>query len=315
MHMTRRQMALLTAAAGFIPRVVRADALAPLIFFDADAIDPAAYDRAISQGADFLVAPVTPSKDGVLIVAPDSELSALTDIASRPEFADRRATRTIGGASVEGWFAEDLVAAELQTLATGPAPKRDAPPPHLLTLREVLAIARAGSVREARVVGVSPRMVRPFHFAGGDLAIEPALANLIAREGYNSKAAAMIVQAAEPAALRAFGALSRARRALIEDDAASAPTKADSEAIAPAESLVINDAAKGAMTTTGLVPAAHAAGVAVYARHRPSVPHEPHGARERLTALFLAGVDGVMCRDVAQAARARGEALNKGRDA
>jgi glycerophosphoryl diester phosphodiesterase len=242
------------------------------------------------------------------VVAPDNDLSAVTDIANRAEFAARRTAR--GGA--EGWFAEDFTLAELQTLATGPAPKRDAPPAHLLTLREVLAAARAGSVREARVVGVSPRMVRPQRFAGGDLAIEPALANLIALEGYNSRAAAMIVQAAEPAALKAFGALSRARRALIVDAAESLPPPGAVQAIAPAESLVVNDAAKGPMTTTGLVGAARAAGLAVYARCRPPAPHEPHGARERLTALFLAGADGVICRDVALAARARADAMNKG---
>jgi glycerophosphoryl diester phosphodiesterase len=157
-------------------------------------------------------------------------------------------------------------------------------------------------------------MVRPRLFAGGDLAIEPALANLIALEGYDSRAAAMIVQAAEPAALTAFGGLSRSRRALIQDTGEGLPAPGACEAIAPAESLVVNDAAKGPMTTTGLVQATHAAGLAVFARARPPVSHEPHGARERLTALFLAGVDGVMCADVAQAARARGEVLNRDRD-
>jgi glycerophosphoryl diester phosphodiesterase len=314
MRMTRREMTLLTVAAGLGPWPAWATAPAPLIFFDAGAPDRPAYDRAISQGADFLVAPVTPSKDGVLIVAPDNELSAVTDIASRPEFAARRATRAFNGARLDGWFAEDFTLAELQTLATGPVAKGAAAPPHLLTLRDVTAIARAGSVREARVVGVSPRMVRPLHFAGGDLAVEPALANVIALEGYDSRAAAMIVQAAEPTVLKSFGTLSRARRALIEDTAGGAPAPGAAEAIAPTESLVVNDAIKGPMTATGLVPAAHAAAQAVYARQRPAAPHEPHGPRERLTALFLAGVDGVMCRDIAQAARARGDALNRTRD-
>jgi glycerophosphoryl diester phosphodiesterase len=315
MAMNRREAILLAGAAIAAPRRARAMAGAPLIFFDAGPPARGAYERAIAEGADFLVAPVAMSRDGGLIVAPDIELSAFTDVAARPEFAARRAEKTLGGGAVNGWFSDDFTLAELKSLAVGPAVRRGAPPPTLLTLPEVIDIARAGSVRAARVVGISPRMVRPDHFSGGDLAMEPALAGLIALAGYDSPAAAMIVQAADPAALKAFGALSRARRTRLAPPDDPAAARGAAEALGPVEDLVVRDGAKGPMFATGFVASAHAAALAVYARSRAAAPHEPHSLRERLTALFLAGVDGVMCAEVGLAARARREATDKMRPA
>ncbi|HEY2179251.1 MAG TPA: glycerophosphodiester phosphodiesterase family protein [Caulobacteraceae bacterium] len=293
------------------PWAVRAAAGTAVIFFDPALPSRAAYERAIGDGADFLVAPVVMSQDGGLIVAPDVELSAFTDIAQRPEFAARRAEKALDGSPAGGWFSEDFTLAEMKSLATGRPDKRGEPAPTLLALQEVIDIARAGSVRTARVVGVSPRMIRPRHFSGGDLTMEPALAQLIALAGYDSPAAAMIVQAADPTALKAFGALCRARRIDLEPAQDPAAARGMAEALGPIEDLVVKDAAKGAMFATGLVAAAHAAGLAVYARFRAPAPHEPHGPHERLTALFLAGVDGVMGPDAALAARARRDAMDK----
>lgn len=313
MAINRREAILLAVAAIAAPWRARAMAGPPLIFFDTVRPSRAAFERAIGDGADFLVAPVAMSRDGGLIVVPDIELSAFTDIASRSEFAARRTEKTLGEGAVNGWFSDDFTLAELKTLALGPAVRRGAPAPTLLSLPEVIDIARAGSVRAARVIGISPRMVGPDHFSGGDLAMEPALAGLIALAGYDSPAAAMIVQAADPAALRAFGALSRARRTGLAPPEDPAAARGAAEAVAPVEDLVVKDAAKGPMFATGFVASAHAAGLAVYALPRAAAPHEPHGLHERLTALFLAGVDGVMSADVALAVRSRREAMDKPR--
>ncbi|HKT57979.1 MAG TPA: glycerophosphodiester phosphodiesterase family protein [Microbacterium sp.] len=74
------------------------------------------YDLAIQQGADAVEPDVVVSRDGVLVVRHDVELSETTDVASRPEFADRRATRTVDGARLTGWFCEDFAWEELATL-------------------------------------------------------------------------------------------------------------------------------------------------------------------------------------------------------
>lgn len=320
-------------AAAVAPHAALAEPQPPSVFaeFGPHPPDIQALEAAIAHGADFLTTPIVGSKDGALVIAPDNELSVFTDVASRPEFLDRRAQRIVDGATVAGWFSESFTLAELQTLLTGPPP-RDArsAPPRLITLQAAIDTARAGCVREARVIGVSPRLVHPLYFRAQELALEPRLADLVRVNGFNARAAAMIVQSSEPAALRRFGELSRARRMQLIDagggpaDAAAprfaAMISADglinvrswAEAIAPAESLLIRPGDHGAILATGLASAAHAAGLRIVARAAPaSAGHEWASPKKRLLALFLAGADGVMARDIGQAARARSQAMDQ----
>lgn len=336
MNLTRRHAALLAAATMAAPGVSWAEAPPPPIFFVAPgprAPTRSAYEDAIAKGADFLTAPVAVSSDGGLVVAPNNELSLFTDVASRPDFAARRKDKTIDGAAVSGWFSEDFSLSELTTLLTGPAKsggRAVTAPPRLLSFQEVIDMARAGSIGAARVIGVSPRLVHPRYFAVQDLGLERALAGIVRLNGYDFSAAAMIVQSNEPAALRAFATLSRARRIQLIDAEGGpsdpsamryqAMTDADglkavsawAGAIGPPESMVIQPGPRNSIMSTGLVEAAHAAALLVYARAAPPAPHEPYGAAHtRLMALFLAGSDAVMCADVASAATARGEAMDR----
>jgi glycerophosphoryl diester phosphodiesterase len=74
------------------------------------------YELAIASGVDAVEPDLVVSRDGVLVVRHENEISATTDVADRPEFADRRATRLIDGEELTGWFAEDLTWDELATL-------------------------------------------------------------------------------------------------------------------------------------------------------------------------------------------------------
>lgn len=76
----------------------------------------AAYRLAVELGADAIEPDIVASRDGVLVLRHENEISGTTDVATRPEFADRRTTKRIEGADVEGWFTEDLTWAELATL-------------------------------------------------------------------------------------------------------------------------------------------------------------------------------------------------------
>src|SRR6478735_8993953 len=76
----------------------------------------AAYALAFDQGADFVEPDVVPTKDGHLVARHENEISGTTDIAEHPEFANRKATKTIDGQMLSGWFTEDFTLAELQTL-------------------------------------------------------------------------------------------------------------------------------------------------------------------------------------------------------
>lgn len=76
----------------------------------------AAYRLALELGADAVEPDVVPSRDGVLVVRHENELSTTTDVADRPDLADRRTAKEVDGRLVEGWFTEDLVWSELATL-------------------------------------------------------------------------------------------------------------------------------------------------------------------------------------------------------
>lgn len=126
----------------------------------------AAYALAIAQGADFIEPDLVPTRDGVLIARHENELSATTDVADRPEFADRRTTKAIDGVDVEGWFSEDFTLAEIRTLrARTPWPQwrpdaaREDGRHGIPTFAEVLALARAHPT-----VGVYPETKHPTYF-------------------------------------------------------------------------------------------------------------------------------------------------------
>ncbi|MCU1509341.1 MAG: glycerophosphodiester phosphodiesterase [Glaciihabitans sp.] len=76
----------------------------------------AAYELAIELGADAIEPDIVATSDGILVLRHENEISGTTDVASRPEFADRRTTKVIDSAAHTGWFTEDFTWAELQTL-------------------------------------------------------------------------------------------------------------------------------------------------------------------------------------------------------
>jgi glycerophosphoryl diester phosphodiesterase len=285
-----------------------------------------AYELAIRDGADFIAAAFAPSKDGTLMALPDRDLAAVTDIAARPEFAQRRQSRFGAGGERSGWFVEDFTLAELKTLNLGaPVDLRRGRNggrggASLLTFEDVVAIARAGSVRTARVVGVHATMRDPAYFAGLDLAIEPRLAAAIRVAGYNPAAAAMFVASADAESLKTIGALTRARRVFrIGLDPVAASAQPDSlaairtcaEAIA-APPVQLLDLSGGKIIPPGpLIAQAHAVGLRVQAwTFGPGVafpppPFRPGDARRLIGALFAGGVDAVAGDLAAPIVRAR----------
>lgn len=76
----------------------------------------AAYALALELGADAVEPDIVASRDGVLVVRHENEISSTTDVASRREFADRRTTKVIDGHEHSGWFTEDFTWDELATL-------------------------------------------------------------------------------------------------------------------------------------------------------------------------------------------------------
>ena len=146
----------------------------------------ASYELAARMGADYIEPDVVSTKDGVLVARHENEISGTTDIAARPEFADRRVTKVIDGVPVTGWFTEDLTLAELRTLrAVERLP--DVREENTLynglyqvpTLDEVLELRGRLSRELGREVGVYVETKHPTYFDQAGLSLEePLLADL-----------------------------------------------------------------------------------------------------------------------------------------
>ncbi len=125
-----------------------------------------AYRLAIRQGADFIEPDLVATKDGVLVARHENEISGTTDVAERPEFADRRATKLVDGRERTGWFSEDFTLAEIRTLrakerlpGVRPANARFDGMYGIPTFAEVVRLAKAAGV------GVYPETKQPTYFA------------------------------------------------------------------------------------------------------------------------------------------------------
>jgi glycerophosphoryl diester phosphodiesterase len=299
MSLSRRQFAAASAAAlapTLLPALAQAQARrTPLVIAHRGASGERpeetrlAYELAIDEGADFIEPDLVATSDGILVARHENEISATTDVASRPEFASRKATKTIDGAKVTGWFTEDFTLAELKTLTCRerlpdlrPASAKFDGQAPILTFQEVIDIARAGCVKTGRVIGVYPEMKHPTYFASIGLPLEERLADIIRTNGYDSPAAAIFVQCFEIGALKSFGRMSRARRIMLldrEGGPADQPNiryadmitpdglkaiKAFADGIGPNQGLVLDLDAEPFPSDTGLVKAAHDANLLVH---------------------------------------------------
>jgi glycerophosphoryl diester phosphodiesterase len=118
----------------------------------------ASYELAIDLGAEFIEPDVVVSRDGVLVVRHESELSWSTDVGSRPEFAERRTTKLVGKEPCTGWFAEDFTLDEMRTLRAVERMPEIRPLNTaydgrfgILTLAEVIDLARTRSTDERQI--------------------------------------------------------------------------------------------------------------------------------------------------------------------
>ena len=179
-----------------------------------------AYFIAIEQGADYIEPDLVMTKDGVLVARHENEISGTTDVASRPEYADRRTIKTIDGTEVTGWFTEDFTLAELKTLRAKerlpelrPATTRFDGMFAVPTLEEVLALvqevndqrrqtATDEEGRHLKPIGVYPETKHPTYFAGIGLPMEEALVTLLERYGYRGQGAPVFIQSFEVANLK-----------------------------------------------------------------------------------------------------------------
>ncbi len=166
-----------------------------------------AYRLAIKLGADVIEPDCISTKDGVLIARHDPNLATSTDVASRPEFADRRRVDwPVDGEKQTGWFAHDFTLAEIKTLGaiiTDPErPQENNGKFRIATLQEIISLAKAESARVGRIVHIYPETKNPSYHRDLGLPLEDKLIAALNAAGWNSRSAPVFVQSFEPSSLR-----------------------------------------------------------------------------------------------------------------
>lgn len=231
----------------------------------------AAYELAIEQGADFIEPDLVMTKDGVLVARHENEISETTDIAARMEFAARRTTKTIDGATVSGWFTEDFTLAELKTLRA-----RERLPQlrgtaydgrfEIATFDEIVALAKA------RGVGVYPEIKHGQYFARIGLCMEKPLLAALAKVGWTKKTHPVFIQSFEVGNLKRLRGETKLRLIQLMSDSGGPADRAGvnyAEMATPNGLKAVARYADGvgaakALASEALVRAAHAAGLTVH---------------------------------------------------
>jgi glycerophosphoryl diester phosphodiesterase len=168
----------------------------------------ASYELAIDLGAELIEPDVVISRDGVLVVRHERELSWSTDVSSRSEFAYRRTTKEIGGTACTGWFAEDFTLDELRTLRAVERmpeyrPMNAAYDGHfgILTLAEVVDLARTRSTAQ-RQIRVLAELKHPGWSAEHGLPMGELVAEELSRLGATDEQGPVMLQSFDAAVLR-----------------------------------------------------------------------------------------------------------------
>jgi glycerophosphoryl diester phosphodiesterase len=285
------------------------------------------------MGADFIEPDLVSTSDGVLVARHEPEISGTTDVASHPEFADRKCTVSLDGISVTGWFTHDFTLAELRTLRAVerlPAVRQRNTIYNGLfqvpTFTEILALRARLSDELGRTIGIYPETKHPTYFRALGKPLEELLVAALRRNGFDRPDAPVFVQSFEAANLRDLHTRLRLRtRKVFLTSAAGTPfndprSYADYltpaglaelrtfvAGVGPDKNQVIPRLADGSLgTPTPLLANAHAAGLVVHpytfraenqflpADYRTGTDPNAYGrAIDEQIAYLHAGVDGL----------------------
>ncbi|TPQ22337.1 glycerophosphodiester phosphodiesterase [Streptomyces sporangiiformans] len=273
------------------------------------------YQLALDLGADVIEQDLVPTKDGHLVCRHENDITATTDVAARPEFADRKTTKSVDGTSFTGWFTEDFTLAELKTLRAKeriPGTRQrntlydgrwDVP-----TFEEVLRWAARESRKRGKEVWLHVETKHPTYFRKLGLGLEEPLAKLLRKYGKHTKNAPVFLQSFEPSSIQRLNKLVDNPLVVLLSSANSRPwdfvqagdprTVADlvkpeglawiasyAQGIGPTLDLIIPRDASGNLTTpTTLVDDAHDAGLILH-------PYTMRNENTFLPANFRKGTD------------------------
>ena len=287
----------------------------------------ASYTLAIEQGADFIEPDLVFTKDDIFVARHENDITGTTDVATHPEFADRKATKVIDGESHTGWFTEDFTLAELKTLRAKERLPQLRPDSakydgqfEVPTLAEIIALAKAQTKKKGRTIGIYPETKHPSYFASIGKPMEARLVAQLKAVGWDSADAPVFIQSFEVNNLKALHKLTKIRLIQLMDASGGPADKAAPSyaamampeglkaiaryayGIGPNKNMIWN----GVTAPTSLVADAHAAGLRLHpwtfraenaflpALFRDGTNPATNGQLSaEITAYLKLGVDGV----------------------
>ncbi|MFC3998542.1 glycerophosphodiester phosphodiesterase family protein [Nocardiopsis sediminis] len=283
------------------------------------------YELGARHGGDFIEIDLVATSDGHLVARHEPEIGGTTDVADRPEFADRRTTRTIDGREYTGWFTQDFTLAEIKTLrATERIP--DVRPDNaahdgsyeIPALPEIIGLAERLTAELGRPIGVYPETKHPAYHASIGLELEPPLIAALREHGLAGEEpkVPVFLQSFESDSLKKLAETGLPLVYLMGTEEHWRPFTTPeglaevagfAHAIGPAKDLVVpRDGDGGLDEPTALVDDAHEAGLLVHpytfrsenhflpeALRSGAGPTAFGGFAAEYDAFFAAGVDGV----------------------
>ncbi len=271
-----------------------------------------AYQLAMQSYADFIEPDLVSTKDGILIVRHENELSDTTDVAKK--FPKRKTTKTIEGVTRNGWFSEDFTLKEIKTLrANQRFAHRDQDQNGkfgIPTFEEVLKLIAGKKTLQNQPLGIYPEIKHGKYFRSLGLPLEEKTLALLKQYGFVSKTDPAIIQSFEPESLILLRASTQLRLVqLLGEETATRDTLKQiskfADGIGPSKRQILSEKPDGTFGgPTDLVKMAHDLKLFVH----PYTFRE--GAEKEYPRFFDLGIDGVFTDFPEEAAKAR-EALPK----
>jgi glycerophosphoryl diester phosphodiesterase len=293
----------------------------------------AAYELGARMGADYVEPDLVTTKDHVLVARHEPNITDTTDVADHPEFASRKTTKTIDGATQTGWFTDDFTLAELKTLRA----KERLPLVRqrntlydgryqVPTFQEVIDLVKRLSRELHRDIGIYPETKHPTYFRAEGLPLEELLVQTLNRNGLNRPGAKVFVQSFEVNNLKALNKVLRVPLVQLLDSPNLSPADGSgktygqiatadglkdvaeyADGVGPFKDYIIpRDASGHSLAPTSFVADAHKAGLVVHPYtfrnenqflpledRRGADPNAYGNAFAEDQRFFAAGVDGI----------------------
>ncbi|RZG45048.1 glycerophosphodiester phosphodiesterase [Acinetobacter wuhouensis] len=169
------------------------------------------YQKAIDDGADFIEPDLVSTKDGFLVARHENEISGTTNVSTLSQFADRKKTKIIDGATLTGWFTEDFTLSELNQIkareripALRPENTQYNDKFSIPTLEQIIELADKHYQKTGKVIGLYIETKHPTYFQKINLSLEDPVLKTLAKYKYTRDIAPIYLQSFEVSNLKYF---------------------------------------------------------------------------------------------------------------